>query len=52
MPTSSKTKYKNEVKRFFNEVLSITICVVCFYLEKWTSEMGRKHRAKRFSRKT
>jgi len=51
MATSSKTKYKNEIKLFFNELLCIAICIVCYYLEKWTSGLGTEHTAKRRSRK-
>ena len=50
---SRKTKYKNEIKQILNQLLFITICIVCYYIGRWiTHDMGRKHRAERLSNKT
>jgi len=52
MKASSKTKYKNEVKKLFNELLYMIIVIVCYYSIRKIDGLGRKHKLKGFSSKT
>ena len=52
MKASSKTKYKNEIKKVFNELLHMIIVVICYYILRKIDGLGRKYRLKGFGRKT
>ena len=46
MKASSKTKYKNEIKKVFNELLYMIIVVICYYIIRKVDGLGRKYRLK------
>ena len=51
MKASSKTKYINEMKKIFNELLYMIIVVICYYIIRKVDGLGRKYRLKGFSDK-